>query len=430
MTDGLLRFELSYPDVLTAITPTRVTYEAFQAAVGLFPRQVFINQPLEVVVILQSLIDQPLSIRIGLVFPAKDGAGKPMAFEAPQQAMSVHLEAGEVVAVRLPVMVVPPTQPGSSLPLSVTLQSNHPRHFRVVRTAAGGGPPSALTVSPFKLLVLRDVHYAAAPVGKDRERVRLAFDVNGRQLPSRPTDLKPIIERLWTRAQYPAEREAVAEKLTEARELATTFNAQGILEPFFDAVTNSFASRGLPLHPGEALAIAKLLTYIIDFTTDVTDVQTPLESLRWFQSLCQLLAAEPEAAALPPGDLVAGPLLEAVLYDAVIQGFSIVRTRAKTSFGEKNERAQYANRLLAWFTGQSEPDATYIYLPLALAGVAVNAQIVLHGEDPWELLDAIQEAARGRVRLASRNVKEVFDLLDKLVERGADDLRRARIQRQ
>ena len=66
---------------------------------------------------------------------------------------------------------------------------------------------------------------------------------------------------------------------------------------------------------------------------------------------------------------------------------------------------------------------------LVLAGVAVNSLVVLQGENPWELLDAVEEAARGRVHLASRNVKEVFDLLDKLMVRATDELRRARIQR-
>jgi hypothetical protein len=429
MTTAPLRFEPLYPDVLSAITPTRVSYDTFQAAVGLFPRQVFLNQPLEVVIIAQSLIDQPQDIRLTLQLPGKDGTGKPMAFEAPQRNAALHLEPGEVLALRLPVAPVPPTQPGNSLPLAVTFQTKPPRNFRYLRAATGGAPPSELGVSPFKLLVLRDVHFAAAPVGAARETVRLAFDLNGRALPAGPAGLKPVVERLWTKAQYPAERDAVADRVDEARVLATTFTTQAILEPLFDTITDSFAGRGLPLHPGEALAIAKMLAYVVDASSAVDESAVPLDSLRWFQSLCQLLAADPQSAAWTPGALVTGPLFEAVLYDAVVQGFAIIRTRVKTTIGDKNERVPYANKLLGWFTGQSEPDQAYVYLPLVLAGVAVNALITLPGENPWELVDAVEEAARGRVRLASRNVKEVFDLLDKLIARASDDLRRERIQR-
>lgn len=429
MTTAPLRFEPLYPDVLSAISPARVTYDTFQAAVGVFPRQVFLNQPLEVVLILQSLIDQPQDIRLTLQLPARDGQGKPMVFEVPQKVATAHLEPGEVLSLRMPVAPVLPTQPGNSMPLAVTFQTKAPRSYKLVRSATGGAPASALSVSPFKLLVLRDVHFAAAPVGAARETVRLAFDINARGLPTRPTGLRPIVERIWSRAQYPAEREAVAERVDEARVLATTFTTAAILEPLFDMVTDSFAGRGLPLHPGEALSIAKFLTYVVDASSAVDEVAMPLDSMRWFQSLCQLLAAEPETAEWDPGALVTGPLFEAILYDAVVQGFAIIRTRVKTNLGEKNERVPYANRLLGWFTGQSEPDQSYIYLPLVLAGVAVNALITLKGENPWELIDAVEEAARGRVRLASRNVKDVFDLLEKLIARASDDLKRERIQR-
>jgi hypothetical protein len=429
MTTAPLRFEPLYPDVLSAISPSRITYDTFQAAVGLFPRQVFLNQPLEVVVILQSLVDQPQEIRATLELPAKDSGGKPMAFDVPQRTATLHLEAGEAIVVRLPVAPVAPTQPGSSLPMALTFQTRPPKHFKLVRSATGGAPPSVLSVSPFKMLVLRDVHFAAAPAGAARETVRMAFDVNSRSLPARPSGLKPVVERLWTKAQYPAERDAVAERVDEARILATTFTTAAILEPLFDTVTESFAARGLPLHPGEALAIAKLLAYVIHSSSALDEGLVPLDNMRWFQSLCQLLAAEPDVVGWALGDLVTGPLFEAVLYDAVTEGFAIIRTRLKTNLGDKNERIPYANKLLGWFTGQSEPDQTYIYLPLVLAGVAVNAQIVLRGENPWELIDAVEEAARGRVRLASRNVKEVFDLLDKLIARASDDLRRDRIQR-
>jgi len=429
MTQNLLRFEPLYPDVLSVISPLRISYEVFQAAVGIFPRQVFLNQPFEVVIILQNLIDQPLEIRLALQLPGKDADGHAMAFEAPQRSAVLHLEAGEVIAVRLPVAPVPPTQPGEGRSLSVNLQSKRPRNFRFVRALAGGAPPSIVGVSPFKLLVLRDVQFAPAPVGASRETVQLAFDIDERQLPSPPANLQPVIERLWSKAQYPAERAAIAEHMDEARALAASLPPAATLEPLFDTVTDTFAARGLPLHPGEALAIAKQMAYVVDTGGEPEGGTIPQDDLRWFQALCQVLAAEPGAANWPPGDLVAGPLFEAILYDAVLQGFSAIRLRVKTGLGDKNERVPYANRLLGWFTGQSEPDQAYIYLPLVLAGVAVNALVVLQGENPWELLDAVEEAARGRVRLASRNVKEVFDLLDKLLARAADDLRRERIQR-
>lgn len=430
MTTPLLQFELLYPDVLSAISPARITYDTFQAAVGVFPQQVFLNQPFEVVIILQSLIDQAQEIRLTLQLPGQDQAGQPIVFEAPQRSAVLHLGPGEVTAVRLPAVPIPPSLPASDLPLWVTLQARPPRHHQAIRTATGGAPPAVITVSPFKLLVLRDVVYAPAPIGAAHDTVTLALDINGRQLPAAPAGLQAHIEPLWTQAQYAAERSAVAGRVEDARVLTSALTQPNILDPLFDTVEESFAARGLPLHPGEALAIAKLLTYTVDSGNTIDEGAAPLERLRWFQSLCQLLAADPLAARLPQGDLVTGPLFEAVLYDAVLLGFTLVRSRVKSNLGDQRERVAYANKLLGWFTGQSEPDQTYIYLPLVLGGVIVNAAVTGRDENPWRLLDAVQEAARGRVRLASRDVREVFDLLDKLIERGTDDLRRERILRE
>lgn len=430
MTTPLLQFEPLYPDVLSAISPTRITYDTFQAAVGVFPQQVFLNQPFEVVIILQSLIDQAQEIRLALRLPEQDAAGQLLTFEAPQRNATLRLGPGEVTAIRLPAAPIPPAPPASGLPLLVTLQARPPRHFQAVRTATGGAPPTAITVSPFKLLVLRDVVYAPASIGAAHDTVTVPLDINGRQLPAAPVGLRAQIEPLWTQAQYAAEYNAIAGRVDEARALTSALTQPNILDSLFDTVEESFAARGLPLHPGEALAIAKLLTYTIDSGNTVGEGAVPLERLRWFQSLCQLLAADPQSATLSQGDLVTGPLFEAVLHDAVLLGFTLVRSRVKSNLGDRQERADYANKLLGWFTGQSEPDQTYIYLPLVLGGVAVNAAVTRRDENPWRLLDVVQEAARGRVRLASRDVREVFDLLDKLIERGADDLRRERILRE
>jgi hypothetical protein len=429
MTMSALQFNPPYPDVLSAITPVRVTYDTFQAAVGLFPGQVFLNQPFEVLIILQSLIDQAQEIRFALQLPAKDVQGRAVAFEAPQRSATLQLGPGEVTAVRLPAAPVPPTQPVTGLPFSVSFQVRPPRSFQSVRPSTGGAPPTAITVSPFKLLVLRDVAYVSPPVGPERDTLYLTVDINGRQLPAPPARLQARVEPLWTQTQYPAERSAVAEQFEAARILTSALTQPNIMEPLLGTVTDTFAARGLPLHPGEALAIAKMLTYTVDSGNTLDDGAAPLERLRWFQSLCQLLAADPSIADLPQGDLVGGPLFEAILYDAVLLGFNLVRSRVKVDLGDRQERAAYAGKLLGWFTGQSEPDQTYIYLPLVLGGVTINASVIGRDENPWRMLDALNEAAHGRVRLASRDVREVFDLLTRLAARSADDLRRERILR-
>ncbi len=429
MTIRSLRFEPAYPDVLGMLSSTRITFDLFQAAVGLSPRQVFLNQPFEVVVLLQSLIDQPLAVRLNLRLPDRDPAGAPLVFAAPEREFTCSLGPGEVTFIRLPVAPIPPSQPGRGRSLSLSLHTKSPKHYTSVRQATGGAPPSVVTLSPFRLLALRDVQYVAAPIGAFHDTVRLSFDINRRALPDAPAGLQVRSEPLWTQSNYAAERRAVAASLEQARDLATTLTPAEILESLFVHLADVYAVHGLTLHPGEALAIAKLLTFAIDANNALDTTAVPLERLRWFQSLCQLVAAEPAVAGWSPAALVTGPLFEALLYDAILVGFARLRARIRTNLGDRQERQRYAQKALSWATGQGEPDLSYIYLPLVLAGVTVNAQVVLRDENPWDALDAVREAAQLRIPQASRTAREIFDLLDTLLIGAEDDLRRERFAR-
>ena len=70
--DKNLQFEPLYPDVLGAIAGgLRVTFDdALQAAVGIFPHSAYLNQPVEVIVILQNMIDQNTDVKVALHLPA------------------------------------------------------------------------------------------------------------------------------------------------------------------------------------------------------------------------------------------------------------------------------------------------------------------------------------------------------------------------
>jgi hypothetical protein len=216
--------------------------------------------------------------------------------------------------------------------------------------------------------------------------------------------------------------------LDEARRIAASFTRAAVLVSLINAVDERYATRGLPLHPGEAGAIAKMLMYTLDDRSQM-DSKYRLEDQRWFQTLCQVLANDELVADLMPGEIVAEYLLEPLIYEAIMLGFALIRTRVKVNLGDDAERTNYANRMMRWLSGQADPDLVYIYLPLALGGVIVNHQVTGPGDDPWDVIDGVREAYRGRVRLVEGDAIEIFEILDKLLARGADELRRLRIER-
>ena len=62
-------FDPVYPDVLGAITGgTRINMDALQCALGIFPVRTYVNQPCEIVLILQNMVDQMMKMKIMIYY--------------------------------------------------------------------------------------------------------------------------------------------------------------------------------------------------------------------------------------------------------------------------------------------------------------------------------------------------------------------------
>ncbi len=419
---------LPYPDVLGAIAGSiRVTLDHLQVAVGVFPRTAYINQPVEVVVLLQNMIDQPVEVRAALHVPKKDGRGRPVMISVPKTEFRLTLAAGEVGALRMPVVPIMPTPAQENIPLVIAIRQRS-KGGKVVRPATKGAPPSALAVSPFKLQALRDVEFFDRRRDRSPEDLYVYFTLAEKHMPPLKQTLTPTYEILWTAAQMEAERAHILERLDDARTIAAGFTPDVTYPVVVRAVDEAYAAEGLPLHPGEARAIAKLIAYTLDYRMH-TSSATPLDDMRWFQTLSQVVASDGSALNMPPDEVVARYLFDAAVYDAVLMGFSAIRPLVGIDLGDRAERIHYANRLTRWLSGLDDPDLVYIYLPLVLGGVAINHEVLIPNHDPWALLDQLREAYRGRIKLVQGEAAEVFDLLDGLIKRSATELTRAQIGR-
>jgi len=426
--DKDLEFEPLYPDVLGMIAGgLRVSFgDTLQAAVGIFPKSAYLNQPIEVIVILQNMTNQNVDVQVTLQLPRRAPDGSPMKLTTPQRTVTMTMSGGAVGILRMPVMAQPPTEPATDVPAQVNIKYRSRGGGKQVRLPTRGAPPTVLSVSPFKLQVLRDVEWVDHPLDAPPENITAYFDIAPKVLPEPQQALKPSYEVLWTQEKMPAERRNILSKVDEARVLAASFTRPAIFEPLLNAVTEVYAACGLPLHPGEASAITRMLVYMLEQRSQL-DPNFKMEEQRWFQTLCQVLAHDEKIAQWEPGEIITRYLFDPIIYEAVLLAFTVIRPRVRVNLGDRAERVNYANRMMLWLGGQAEPDLVYIYLPLALGGILVNHQVTWRGDNPWLVIDGLREAYRGRVRLVEGSKMEIFDMLDQLLERGEDELRRSRI---
>lgn len=423
------RIEPLYPDVLGAITGgTRISMDKLQVAQGIFPKATYTNQPIELILILQNMVDQSMQIKVGLQFAAEDRNGHPVVIDADRKTITLGMRPGEVGVLHVPIVPLPPTQPGNNFPVRVAVRYRTPAEGRAVRPPSGGAPPTVLSISSFKLQALRDVEFAAHTWNQSAEIITSYFDVFPKRTQPVNIDLKPRYESLWTMEEMAEERTLVQSRVEDANRIASGLTRVHTYHPLLEAVEERFANRGMPLHPGEVKAIAKMMTYTLDEGLDL-EPGFSMEESRWFQTLCQVLAHDPELVNAPVGEIAAHYLFDAALFDAILLGFSVIDPKVKEDLGDKSERINFANRVLTWFGGQGEPDLSFVYLPLAMGGVVVNNIVTLRNDNPWIMIDELQEATRGRVRLATGEVVTIFKIMDKLLDSAEDELRRSRVSR-
>jgi hypothetical protein len=279
-----------------------------------------------------------------------------------------------------------------------------------------------------KLHALREVEFAAHTWNQSAEIMTSYFDIAPKRIQPLDQDLQPIYESLWTHEEMAEERELVQAKIPAALRVAARLGGAVVLKPLLKAVDDRFGEKGMPLHPGEVMAIAKMMTYTLDEGLDLEPGFAMQES-RWFETLCQVLAHDEKLEDLDRGELVTKYLFDAALYDAILLGFGVITPKVKEDLGDHAERVSFANRVLMWLAGQGQPDLSYVYLPLALGGIVVNMIVSGREDNPWEMIDLLREAARGRARLVSGEASAIFKMFDELMAQAEDALRRARILR-
>jgi hypothetical protein len=425
---GTRRLEPLYPDVLGAITRgPRISMPKLQVALGIFPRRTFINQPIEIILILQNMVDQHMQVAVGLQLPNQDKKGNPVVIDVPKKAFALGLQPGEVGVLRVPIVPQHPTHPGTGFPIRVGVRYQlPPGESKLVRPVTGGAPPSVVSVSSVEMHVLQEVEYEPYDYNAAAQLIQTTFDIAPKRIPPPTEPLRSRFKTIWRQEEMAEETELVMAKFEEARQLSNTFTRNSVLKPLIAAVTERFADQGMPLHPGEAKAVAKMMTYALDEGMEL-EAGFSLEDSRWFQVLCQTLAHDDSPQSMVPGEIVTRFLFDAVLYDAVILGFAVIDPKIKEDLGDANERMGHANRVLDWMVGQADPDMSYIYLPLTMGGIVLNRIISLREENPWSMLLELREATRGRARLAAGEMTVIFKLANTLLDAAEESLRRANI---
>src|SRR5450432_3524308 len=416
-------FPPDYPDVLGTITGgVRLNVELVQCAFAVYPQSTAIGQPLEALVLLQNICDKPIQVDLTVQLPRKDSQGNRMSLITPKDEIKVTLQGGETGLLHMPIVPHLPTVASQNNILGVTVKMRPARGYRVVRHVHGGRTATALNMSPFRLNILREVAFTARTREKDPNTLLGSFNVISGQVENVPPG-EVHYETLWTVKELPSEAARYAQMAIKAERFASTLSRTQVAEPLRAITEQRFAQAGLPLHPGEVAFITKTLIYVMEDGLDLEDGFS-LSDGRWFNRLTGVVT---DQYIVEDPDRLVGFLFTAVVHDAVMLGLHIVERNTHQKFGDDNEHEAYADEVVSALERQIPIDLGHVYLPLALAGVLLNAQIKLPHEELWTSIEQIREAWRGRQRLADSTFEPVTKMLDSFLYEAEQFLYRSRV---
>jgi hypothetical protein len=110
-------------------------------------------------------------------------------------------------------------------------------------------------------------------------------------------------------------------------------------------------------------------------------------------------------------------LYPVLAYDAAIFGFTTLMSFTGEDFGSPEEMAEYAEGIMQSLRGEGDPlELIHAYLPLVLGGIAINAQVIMPGEDPRETMRLCERAREHRLGEANEGNQFILDLADRLIE--------------
>ncbi|WP_162909235.1 hypothetical protein [Aggregatilinea lenta] len=413
---------LNYPDLLGAVTGgPRLNVDVVQCALAARPPEVAAGSYFEIVFLIQNASDADVDVVVEPALPDRDTANQRRSFLTKNERVRIGLRPAEVGYLTLPVSTSANTAPSPDYNIGLKLTAKRMGKAQRVRAPLGGGLFDARELSSAvqqQMDGLRTLAFSAESCGR-KNYVEAGVKILPPTL-SPLRELKPGWSSLWTIDDYLDDAAIAAKAAHEIEQILPWLTREKMFMPLFKATQARFQASGCPLHPPEAIFIAKILTLLLEQGTKSPvpgEGSAPLP--RWYSRACHLLLQEPELATRPEG-LITQLLYPDLAHDAARHAFAMVKTVTGETFGTPAEMDTYVDTLSQALADSEPLDLTRAYLPLIMGGLIANARVTLPNEQIRDTANLLARALDLRRQAQTAENAFVFDLADRLIERALE----------
>ena len=386
----------TYPDVIGEYVdaPERFATGGLQYAGYFSPETIIPGQVAHFYFLLQNTLNVPLDAALKFTPPQSGGflRAKNPLLQIADEEITIKLGAAEVGLLTLPVAATEYADNGD-YDLTVEVKASaQEKGERIRPTKSKSFLDNSLIDSPVGLNLVGSL--GASYTEKNSKKAAYpviitgASDNGGEQI-----ELNHNYEPIWKKKEANYFVKAVQEVHSREVKLRKELTVEAIYANLYSESTQRFSDVGLPLRIGEAIILAKILTY---------NCQYFLADSRRFNGLLVPIwehALEAEMDTTHSLDVIRTVGYYHVIKLAIAVSFGLLNQAFNRQFWPRVERQALTNHIATNIDLGQPLDMDFLYLPLLMAGTQICGKVRLQGEDVKHTLALIKKARDARIEL-------------------------------
>jgi hypothetical protein len=384
---------VSYPDIIGEYidNPERFETGGVQYAGYFEPSKIAPEQVTNLFLFLQNTLNVPLTVTIKTELPQTGGlfgGGKPM-LKVLEPILQLKLASAEVGILTLPVTTTEQVKEGEQK-FSMELKVNSEGRGQTIRPAQSKNNFSRdLIDNPVGLNLIGTL--GATYTVKSVKKATFPLKIEGEAAPpERAPRLKHAYQTLWVAENAEFFNQAIQEINLRQVKFKNELTLEAIYTTLYAESNARFADAGLPLRIGEAITLAKILTYTCQYFLSHPERYNGLLVPMWERALAEGVDT---THAL---DVIRSSGYIHLLKLALAISFGLLAQAVGRQLWPLRERQAVIEFVTTNIEAGQPIDPEFLYLPLLMAGVHIAPKIRLEGEDVQHSLMLIKQARQAR----------------------------------
>lgn len=406
-----------YPDVMNDVLEASERFEsgAVQYLAAAPERPVHAGWVFDTSLVLQNVMEVPAKVDVRVVLPQVTRKLRRLPqplFEVYRSDIHLTLTSGEVGELTLPIQVHAHVPPGE-YEFALEVRSETEDEGRRVRAQQGERRVGEIMIrypQGMRIAQIASWGYEA----KSALRQVVPFSISESTESTGEAALKPLFRSLWTPEDWDVFAEARQEANDRRVYAVPQLKPEAVYLRFMEQAESLFSASGIAMHVGEAVFVAKILTYTVTYM---------LGQSEWQDCLLVPIYAYARLTNQPTDDalwLVTELGLTHVVELAIALGFALAEDSLDRQIWSATEQ-RAVREFVADSLGEGKPLPTeFLYLPLILGGLAAADRVQLDGEDLGESLRVLRKAKDERAELfGDEDLRELDYAFERIFARQA-----------